>query len=286
MRWILEPGLLSSLLVAGALLYAAGLRQRLSMGRRRGELVRGAVLFALSLVLLDLALCPAFDRFADESLAMHMLQHVVLMTFVPPLIVLAAPWLTIWRAFPLETRRGLAHGVLALPSAVRRGLRGLVSPVVAWTMINVDLGIWHVPWLYDLTLRSVIVHAVEHTSFILLGILFWIPILDSPPLRARLGQLQRAAYATAGAATGWVLALVLAFDPAPLYPAYARLGHRLVGLSAIGDQQLAAGVMLGVGSVPFTLAVFVFIYRWLDGDRPARRGSAITSASRSARAPS
>jgi putative membrane protein len=282
MRWVLDPGLLSSLVLVGALLYAVGLRRRLATGRRRPELVRRAALFAVSLVLIDLVLSPAFDRFADESLTMHMLQHVVLMAIVPPLVVLAAPWLTIWRAVPLEARRSAARGVLRLPAVVRRGLRGLVAPLPAWLLINVDLGIWHVPWLYDLTLRNAVVHGVEHTSFLVLGTLFWIPILDSPPLHARLGQLGRAVYVTAGVATGWVLALVLAFAPTPLYPAYAALHHRLAGLSALGDQQLAAGVMLGIGSIPFTIAVFVFIYRWLDEERPAvtRRTALTTSSAR------
>jgi cytochrome c oxidase assembly factor CtaG len=269
MRWVLDPGLLSIVVVVSALLYAVGLRRRLATGRRRRELIRRAALFTAALVLVDLTLSPAFDRYAEESLTVHMLQHVVLMTVVPPLVVIAAPWLTIWRAVPLDARRSLARGVLALPAVVRRGLRGLVTPLPAFVLINLDLGIWHVPWLYDLTLRDAVVHGVEHGSFLVLGTLFWIPILDSPPLHARLGQLQRAVYATAGAATGWILALVLAFASAPLYPAYAALPHRLGGVSALGDQQLAAGVMLGIGSIPFTIAVFVFIYRWLDEERPA-----------------
>jgi putative membrane protein len=281
-RWVLAPGLLSSLVLVGALLYAVGLRRRLATGRRRPELVRRTALFAVSLVLIDLVLCPAFDRFADESLAMHMLQHVVLMTIVPPLLVLAAPWLTIWRAVPLDGRRSLARGVLTLPAVVRRGLRGLAAPLPALILISADMGIWHVPGAYDLTLRNGAVHGLEHASFLLLGILFWLPILDSPPLHARLGQLQRAVYVTAGAATGWLLALVFAFAPSPLYSAYAVLHHRLGGLSAIGDQQLAGGVMLGIGSISFTIAVFVFIYRWLDDDRPAvtRRTALTTSAER------
>jgi len=280
MAWLLDPSLLGVVVVAGALLYALGLRQRLATGRRRPELVRRAVLFAAALALLDVVLSPAFDRYAEESLSAHMLQHVVLVAVVPPLVVLAAPWLTIWRAFPLATRRSLARGVLALPAPVRRGLRGLVSLVPAFLLVNADLGLWHVPWLYDLTLRNAVVHDVEHASFLVLGTLFWIPILDSPPLHARLGQLQRAAYAGGGAATGWILALVLAFASTPLYPAYAALRHRLGGLSALGDQQLAAGVMLGIGSIPFTIAVFVFVYRWLDVDRPAlARRTALTTSS-------
>src|SRR5207237_452521 len=162
-----------------------GLRRRLATGRRRRQLVVRAVLFTAALVLVDLTLSSAFDRWADESLTMHMLQHVVLMTVVPQLVVLAAPWLTIWRAFPLETRRSLARGVLRLPAVVRRGLRGLAAPVPAFGLIAADLGVWHVPWLYDLTLRNAVVHGVEHASFLLLGTLFWLPIVDSSPLHAR-----------------------------------------------------------------------------------------------------
>jgi cytochrome c oxidase assembly factor CtaG len=72
------------------------------------------------------------------------------------------------------------------------------------------------------------------------------------------------AYVKAGAATGWVLALVLALATRPLYPAYASLPHRWAGLSAVVDQQLAAGIMIGIGSIQFTIAVFVLLYRWLD----------------------
>jgi cytochrome c oxidase assembly factor CtaG len=280
MSWLLDPSPLSVLVLTAALLYALGLRQRLATGRRRPELVRRALLFAAALVLLDLALSPAFDRYAAESLSAHMLQHVVLIAFVPPLIVLAAPWLTIWRAFPLDTRRSLARGVLALPAPFRRFLRGLAAPLPAWLAINVALAVWHVPRLYDATLQNATVHDLEHVSFLLLGTLFWLPILDSPPLHAKLGQLERAAYAGAGAAAGWLLAVVLAFATTPLYPAYAGLSHRLGGLSALGDQQLAAGVMLGIGSIPYTIAVFVFVYRWLDDERPAlARRTALTTSS-------
>ena len=63
-------------------------------------------------------------------------------------------------------------------------------------------------------------------------------------------------------------------------PASADLRHRLGGLSALGDQQFAAGMMLGIGSIPFTIAVFVFVYRWLDDERPAlARRTALTTSS-------
>ena len=206
MGWLLDPSPLSTLVVAGALLYALGLRLRLATGRRRTELWRRTGLLAAALVLLDLVLSPAFDRYAAESQAMHMLQHVVLMAIVPPLVVLAAPWLTVWRAIPLAARRSTARAVLRLPAGVRGALRGLVSPVVAFVLVSADLAIWHIPGLYDLTLRNATVHDLEHASFLLFGTFYWLALLDSPPLRSRLDNLQRAIYAGAGMVTGSELA--------------------------------------------------------------------------------
>ena len=69
---------------------------------------------------------------------------------------------------------------------------------------------------------------------------------------------------TAALLVGWVLAIVLAFAPSPLYPAYASLAHRPGGLSALGDQQIAAGVMWVPGSIAFTIAFVWALYRWLE----------------------
>jgi putative membrane protein len=274
---VVEQSILAALLVVSAQLYVIGARRARLLGRPLRHGARRGIAFAAALVLLELVLCEPFHRIADESLAGHMVQHVVLMSFVPPLLVLAAPWMTVWRGIPLAGRRRLARWVLALPGGFRRSLRALVSPWPAWLLITIDLGVWHVPWVYDLTLRSAPAHYAEHASFLIFGTLFWIPVLDSPPLRARLTDLRAIGYVIAGTATGWVLAVVLALAPSPLYPAYAALQHRLFGMSALGDQQVAAGVMLGIGSIPYAIAVFVYLYRWLDEERtaspPHRRGA-------------
>ena len=65
-----------------------------------------------------------------------------------------------------------------------------------------------------------------------------------------------------------MLAIVLALAPSPLYSAYSSLAHRPGGLSALGDQQIAAGVMWVPGSIAFTIAFIVFLYRWLGPEPP------------------
>jgi putative membrane protein len=253
-------------------LYALGSRRRLRLvGRTSRERRWRGACFLAGLAAIVVVLAPFFDTWADELLWAHMLQHVVLMSFAPPLIVLAAPWMTVWRGLPIGTRRALARFAIGLPRLLRAGVRSLRDPYVVFVLAGADMAVWHVPGLYDLTLRNSAVHYLEHGLFVTLGLLFWLQVLDSPPLHARLGPLGRALYTTAGAATGWVLALVLAFARAPLYPAYASLSHRPGGISALADQQLAAGVMLGVGAIPFSVAVFYLVYEWLDDTGPRRR---------------
>jgi cytochrome c oxidase assembly factor CtaG len=154
---------------------------------------------------------------------------------------------------------------------LRAAARALAAPLTVWIMFNVDLCAWHVPALYGLTLRSEPVHDIEHLSFLLLAVLFWAQVIESPPLRLRMEQPQRVAYVLGGATVCWLLALLLAFAPSALYSGYGALASRPGGLSALGDQQVAAGVMLGPGSIPYGVFVFVALYRWL-GSQPAAAG--------------
>jgi cytochrome c oxidase assembly factor CtaG len=145
-----------------------------------------------------------------------------------------------------------------------RGVARLLSrPLPAWLAFNVNLVFWHLPFAYDLTLRSTPLHVLEHIAFMLFGILLWAQVLESPPLRIRLTAPHRVYYIVAATAVGWLLSLVLAFAAHPLYPAYAHLADRPGGISALADQQIAGGVMLGPGSVAATIYVFVGLFRWL-----------------------
>lgn len=253
--------------VVAAVLYWLGGRRRVSAPRHDRTL-----LFALGLLSVLAALDSPLDPLADESFAAHMTQHVLLLAVAPPLIVLSAPWMRLWQPLPLRFRRAVARALALSPRArlVRSAAHRLAHPVTAWVLFDVTLVVWHVPALYDLTLRNQWIHETEHLLFFGTGLLFWVAVLDSPPFRAKLDWLPRIVYVTTSMLVGWVLAVVLAFAPSPLYPAYADLPHRAGGLTPLGDQQLAAGVMWVPGSLAATIAVVVFFYRWLD-PAPARR---------------
>jgi putative membrane protein len=254
------------LVLAAAVLYALGGR-RPGPGHRetRERRLRSAAFYG-GLLAIVVALDTPLDPLSDKLFTAHMTQHLLLLVVAPPLIVLSAPWLRLWQPLPLGLRRTLAKSVTrGRWAAPLRALGRLFSrPLPAWIFFNGVLVAWHVPALFDATLSNQAVHDLEHASFLLAGLLFWLQVIDSPPVRSRLALGLRTVYLTTALLVSWVLAIVLALTSTPFFDAYVDLAHRPAGLSALADQQIAGGVMWVPGSVPFTIAVIWAFYRWLD----------------------
>src|ERR1700741_4575456 len=122
------------LVVCGA---AAGLY---ALGRRgRGRLWREVSFYSgvvAALVVLD----RPFDDWADRWLSAHMAQHIVLMTVVPPLVVLGRPWPRMWLPFPLSARRAVG-GALSRSPTFRRSAGFLKRPAVALAVQSAAVGV-------------------------------------------------------------------------------------------------------------------------------------------------
>jgi putative membrane protein len=111
---------------------------------------------------------------------------------------------------------------------------------------------------------------LEHALFFATGLLFWTRVIDSPPWRSPLADTARAIYVGSALVVGWLLAIVLALSTSPLYAPYAAEASRPGGITALADQQLAAGMMWVPGSIPFTIAILFVAYRWLEPKRARR----------------
>jgi putative membrane protein len=251
-------------IAVAALLYLAGGRLS-ATASGTGKRFRGVAFYA-GLATLALAVGSPVDAYAGQLFWVHMVQHVLLMMVAPPLLLIGRPWPRIVRALPVGVRRPLARGVLAGPSLapVRHAFRRLAAPLPAFALFNGTLLLWHLPAFYDLTLRDGPVHNLEHALFFGTALLFWVHLVPGATARPQLSDGARAVYGIAALAVSWILAIVLGLAPEPVYSAYASLAHRPGGLSALADQQLAAGVMWVPGSVPYCIVLVVAALRWLD----------------------
>ena len=258
--WSLDPSLVYVALAAT--LYVIG-----SQGRDRPKPLQALSFFA-SLVIIVVALDSPIDAYADQLFWVHMVQHILLLTVAPPLFLLGRPWPRMWRALPLKPRTKVARTIALSPRMAP--IRALARPLPAWILFNATILAWHIPAAYSLTLTNGAVHVVEHVMFFFTGLLFWARVIDPGPLRPRLVWPMRIAYTAATMVVGWMLALVLALEPHAIYGFYSALQSRPGGISALTDQQLAAGVMWVPGSVAYTTTFIIGFYRWLEPDHSAR----------------
>ncbi len=236
-------------------------------GRPRDRLARRrAVAFYAGLLVIVISIVTPIETLSKQLLWTHMIQHVLLLSVAAPLIVLGAPWMSLWRPLPLGMRRAVAHALVLSPRSapVRSLCRALWRPLVVLVAYSVNLLVWHLPALYDLTLRNTDVHALEHLTFVGFGILLWAHVIASPPFRLSLTYPRRIAYLVAAMIPNVALSMVLAFSRSPLYSFYAQLAHRPGGISAITDQQIAAGIMWSFGDLPFAIAIVVLAVHWLS----------------------
>jgi len=186
------------------------------------------VFFAAGIALMPLALI-VLDEQADSNLAVHMTQHVLIGDLAAALLVLSVRGPLALFVLPPPVLRPLA----------RTPLRKLVRPKVAYALWVANLGIWHVPWLYDVALRHQWVHYTEHALWTTFGLLAWTILLDD---RRRVGQ--RVALAAAMFASGQVLSDVLMFNFQPLYPAYPDVHQQqLAGIVMMAEQVVTLGTL-------------------------------------------
>ncbi len=272
--WPFEPAVLIGVEVA-AVLYLAGGRPN----RHPDSAARWRELaFWLGLATVLLALQTPIEMLARQLFWVHMVQHLLLMVVAAPLIAMSAPWIRMWRALPLGLRRAVARPLFLHPRlAFLRSLYRLAArPGVVWTLAAANLWLWHLPALYDLTLRNHLVHHVEHGLFLGLGLAFWAHVFDQHPFRAPLGALARASFVFFAIVQSWGLAAVLSFATGPFY-AYALLPSRPGGISALTDQQLGGGMMWVPGAITYSIAFVVLLFRWLEEEdaRARQKGHAL-----------
>jgi len=224
--------------------------------------------FLLGLATIWLSIASPLDGFADALLSAHMVEHLLLMSFVPPLLLLGYPIVPILR--------GLPHGIiihLIAPIIRSKFLRSLghflTTPLVAWLAMNLIFLGWHVPIAYDFALEHEHWHDFEHICFLGSAILFWWPIIRPWPSRAQHGGWFILLYLASADIVNTVLSAFLAFCDRPVYSYYLRQPNSF-HISPMSDQIVGAVIMWVIGSLVFLAPVFVIAMNLLQSHKLSR----------------
>ena len=234
---------------------------------------RHLLAFLAGEIALFFAIASPLHEVTEISLMVHMIQHVLLMMVIPPLILLGAPHLAVLFGLPNAILHGVLRPILGC-TLLKRLMLLLFHPVNCWIAFVATTLAWHTPVMFELALRSEFWHAVEHTSFLATALLFWWPVIQPWPSRARWPRWAIIPYLFLADFQNTALSAFLIFCDRVVYPTYAA-APRIFGMSALEDQAAAGAIMWVPGSCAFLIPMLWITMKVLTSDcRSVRPSSA------------
>ena len=197
--------------------------------------------FSLGLFLIWIAVGSALATLDEQMLTVHMIQHLLLMTFAAPLILLGLPVLPFQHGLPQRFGQTVVGPVFHWALVQRLG-RILVRPVFSWLAATATLVGWHIPAIFTLALQSGAWHLFEQASFLVAGLLFWWPVVQPWPNAQAEPRWSILLYLFLATLPCDILSAFLVFSERVAYPVYLS-ASRLSDLSVLADQQCAGALM-------------------------------------------
>jgi putative membrane protein len=256
--WGWEPVSWIGLILSGWL-YARGLRQLWRvMEPGRGIRAWEAGAFAGGWLALFVALVSPLHPWGSVLFSAHMTQHEILMLVAAPLLVLGRPLIAFLKALPRDSVR-----VLVKCAAVpwwQKTWRFITNAFVAWLIHAVVLWVWHIPALFQATLKNEAVHALQHIGFLASALLFWWAVIDGRQKVMGYGVAVLFMFTTA--LHSGLLGALLTFANSVWYPAYSQTAGSW-GLTPLEDQRLGGLIMWMPAGIVYVVAGLALFAGWL-----------------------
>jgi putative membrane protein len=198
--------------------------------------------FFSGVLLVWVALGSPLSLLDHDLLTVHMVQHLLLMTLAPPLILIGAP-LKLLPRYPMQ-----------------RQWRMPLHPAVGWLAAAATLVVWHIPGVFVLGLGSPMWHGIEQATFLVSGLLFWWPVVEPSRKWPDSSTLLYLFFATLPCD---ILSGFLVFCDRVVYPDYLS-PPRQFGMTALEDQQCAGALMWTCVTLVYLIAAAIVTARLLS----------------------
>ncbi len=216
-------------------------------GERRARR-RAVGWFATGIILLWGALdWPLGPLGAGYLASLHMVQFLLVGVAAPAFLLLG---------LPPETFRRIERA----PRFMKL-LDDLTQPIAAFFIFNVVMTVTHWPSVVDTLMATAAGSFVVDITWLLTGLVFWWPLRSPVPARPRFGPMLQVVYLALNAVLVRPPFAFLLFSRYPVYAKY-ELAAPILGTDALGDQQLAAGIMKMGTAWIMAVAAAVIIYQY------------------------
>jgi putative copper resistance protein D len=258
-----------ALLLAG--LYLAGVRRL----RRRGDAwpVGRTAAWLVGCAALLLATSSGIGRYAPAMFSVHMAQHMLLSMLVPILLVLGAPVTLALRTLP-AAGRGAAPGPREwlLAAVHSKAARVLTHPLVTLPLFVGSYYALYFSGLFAAGVDAHWAHLLMSTHFIVVGFLFFWPLIGIDPAPRRLPPVVRLGVVFLSLPFHAFFGVILMSSASVIgRDFYAALGLPWVP-DLLADQRLGGGLAWASGELPLLIVLIALVVQWsrLD-ERTARR---------------
>ena len=218
-----------------------------------------AAFFFAGLAVVVLATEGGIGAYDDVLFYDHMIQHLLLIMVAPPLLVAGQPVTLLLHASrnPLHTwtKRVIRSRVVSF-------LTWPPFTLVAYTAVIVST---HLTGLVTLTITHPLLHDTEHAVYLIVGYLFFLPIIGSEPIRWRLSYPIRFLMLAVTMPVDTFTGLILSMQNSPLK---ATDGPAPPGSpSPLQDVHWAGSIMwVGGDALMFALMMLVYLM-WARADQ-------------------
>jgi putative membrane protein len=253
-----EPFFLTGCL-AVLLLYGWGVLRL----RRRGDVwpAGRTLAFTLGVLSVLLVMCTGLNDYGMVLFSVHMVQHMVISMLSPILLLLGAPVTLTLRALPTagRGRRGPREVLVAVLHS--RWARTVTHPAFTIPLFIASLYALYFTALFDFLMGSQPGHAAMMVHFLLVGLVFFWPIMGVDPGPQRPGYVMRMLELFAGMPFHAFFGIALMMASEPMVATYADPSPSL-GVTALDDQVTAGGIAWAFSEIPSVLVLIALVYQW------------------------
>ena len=208
----------------------------------------------------------ALGTYDTVLLSVHMAQHMILSMLTPLAMAIGAPVTLALRTLPGTPRDWL------LSVLHSRFAKVLCFPLIGFTLFVLSPWALYFSGWYDATLRSAVLHDLLHLHFILVGSLFFWPLLGLDPVPGRVIYPFRLMLIFLTLPFHAFLGITIMSSTKLIAEDWYTSFGRSWPPSPLRDQYIAGGLLWGSGDIVGLLFFGVLFVQWVQqSQREARR---------------
>ena len=257
-RWEVSPVLLAILVVVVGL-YLLGVHRL----RGRGDAWapwRLVFFLGLGVGTVVVATMSGLAAYEDTLFSAHMVQHMILSMVSPVFLALGAPITLALRTLPPPPRRQLLRLLHS------RFARVVGHPLFGGFLFVISPFALYFTSIYPATLRNPMLHELLHVHFLLVGCLFFWPLLGLDPLPGRLPYPLRMLVVFATLPFHAFLGVSIMGQGTLIAADWYESLHRPWSPDLLADQHTAGGLLWASGDLFGLLFIGVLLVQWMRAD--------------------